>query len=164
MTSKTSDAELLANQKQRRHKLRGSPCTLYSRAVNHFVILFLLAVLPLQMSWAVGLGHCPQNPSYAAGAAPIDATSHAIASQPQDDEAPPHGDDGHAHDHPGNGAGHAAGAGLDCSVFQFVALEPPTAGAPSMPRTCATALCGERAAYESHIPTGPERPKWHLAA
>jgi hypothetical protein len=118
--------------------------------VRRFFLLLLLAVLPLQMTWAAGVTYCPHDGSHANHASVPDGAAHAV--------------DGHEHGNDGGDDGHSAGSGLDCSVFQFVALEPPAARAQPLPRACATAHDVVRSDYESHIPTGLERPNWRFAA
>ena len=114
------------------------------------VFLLLLIVLPLQTTWAAGLGYCPPDSDHAyASAAGHD--SHAA----------------HAHDHgdgdDGGNRGHAAGAHLDCSAFHFVALEPFVASAHSLPQVGVTLHRVEYTGYKSHIPEGPDRPRWRFA-
>jgi hypothetical protein len=117
--------------------------------VRHFLVLFLLAVLPLQSSLAAAVFHCLQGGGDGVGAVAASAALHAE----------------HAHEHDGddNDDGHAIGAGLDCSVLQLVALEPTSARAQSLARAPAIAPAVACPGYKSHIPDGLERPKWGLA-
>jgi hypothetical protein len=113
-------------------------------------MLLLLAVLPLHITWAAGMVHCPRDADHGDRASAAHALSHAA------------GGIEHAHDEGDDGNG--AGWSLDCSVFQFVALEPPAARTQTLQRAGATPHSFERPDYKSHIPTGLERPNWRLAA
>jgi hypothetical protein len=117
--------------------------------VRHFLVLFLLAVLPLQISWAAAAFHCPQGGGDGIGAAAASAALHAE----------------HAHEHDGDDHDDdaATGGGLDCSALQLVALEPPSAQGQSLARARAIAHGVACPRYKSHIPDGLERPKWGLA-
>jgi hypothetical protein len=117
--------------------------------VRRFLVLLLLTVLPIQISWAAAVFHCPQRGDDGAG---IPAASAA-----------PHAAHAHAHDGDDNDYGHATGSDLDCSVLHLVALEPPSGRAQSLARAGATAHGVACPAYKSHIPEGLERPKWGLA-
>jgi hypothetical protein len=121
---------------------------LYSAAVRRLLVLLLLAVLPLQISWAAAF-HCPQGGDGGAGLSVASAAPHAAHT--------------HAHDGDESDDGHAAGAGLDCSVLQLVALEPPSAWLQFLARAGAIAHGVACPGYKSHIPDGLERPKWGLA-
>jgi hypothetical protein len=118
--------------------------------MKRLVMLLLLAVLPLQMTWAAGMGHCPRGADHGDRASVPHAASHAA--------------DGLEHSHDEGDDGSGAGWGIDCSVFQFVALAPPAARAQSLPRASATAHVVARSGYKSHIPPGLDRPKWRFAA
>ena len=122
--------------------------TIYSAAVKHFVLLLLLTVLPLQISWAAGVAHCPHEGDDGVHASAAGDAAHAHA---------------HVHDTDDVDEGHAAGPGNDCSAFQLVALEPPAAPAQSLSRAGGTAPAVACLGYTSHIPDGLERPKWGLA-
>lgn len=124
---------------------------LYSAAVKRFVLLMLLAVLPIQTAWAAGVGHCPQGDGQ---------RDRAPAPHERPHAADVH-DHGIGHDH--GVPGHTAGAGLDCSAFHFVALEPILALAQALPPVGVTAGDSENSGYKSHIPDGPERPCWRAA-
>jgi hypothetical protein len=117
--------------------------------VRRLFVLFLLAVLPLQISWAAVALHCPQGGDDIAGAPAASAAPHAE----------------HAHEHDGDSSddSHATGAGLDCSVLQLIALEPASARAQASARSGAVAHGVACPGYKSHIPDGLERPKWGLA-
>lgn len=117
--------------------------------MKRLLVLFLLAVLPLQISWAAAAFHCPQGGDDGVGAAAASAALHA--------------EHGHEHDGDDNGDGHAIGGGLDCSALQLVALEPTSAWAQSLARAPAIAPAVACLGYKSHIPDGLERPKWGLA-
>ncbi len=120
---------------------------IYSAAVKRFVLLLLLTVLPLQISWAAGVAHCPHEG---------DAGVHASAA----------GDAAHAHVHDTDDGeeGHATGAGIDCSAFHLVALEPPAAPAQSLSRAGGTVPDVGYSGYKSPILGGLDRPKWRFAA
>ena len=118
--------------------------------MKRFLLLFLLAVLPLQITWAAALAHCP--PDGGDGA-------HASVTSNASDAASAYG-----HDTGGGDGGHAAGAVLDCSAIHLEALEPPAARAQSLPRAGATARNVEPPVYKSHIPDGLDRPNWRFAA
>jgi hypothetical protein len=118
--------------------------------MKRFLLLLLLAVLPFQSPLAAGVAYCPHDG---------DESFHASMSGDASHDAHPHG-----HDTGDADAGHAAGAGLDCSVIHLVALEPPAAGAQSLPRAGATAHHVEYPGHKSHIPDGLDRPNWRFAA
>lgn len=120
---------------------------LYSGAVKRFVLLLLLAVLPLQMAWAAGGAHCPPDGIGGAYAPAAGEVLHA-----------------HVHDTDDGDKGHAAGPGIECSAFNLFALEPPAAPTQSLARGGGIAPDGRYSGYQSHIPGGLERPKWRIAA
>jgi hypothetical protein len=117
--------------------------------MRRFVLLLLLFVLPLQTLWAAGAGHCLSD----GGAADHAAHSHE------------HDTAGHAHEHVG-GAGHDApgtDAAVDCSAFHFVALEALATVASELPRTGVLPFGPLSISFTSHIPPGPDRPRWRPA-
>ena len=118
--------------------------------MKRFVILVLLAVLPLQITWGAGIPHCPHD-----GDDGVQISSAGDAS---------HSAHVHAHDGDDTNDGHAAGSGLHCSVFHFVALESPAAGVQPLPPAGAAAPEVVNSGYESHIPDGLDRPNWRFAA
>jgi hypothetical protein len=107
--------------------------------------MLLLVVLPLQISWAAGVGHCPNDGDHGV---------HASGDASR----------GHVHDTDDGDGEPAAGAGIDCSAFHLVALEPPAVS--TQPLSCAgeTAPDVAYSGYKSHIPSGLDRPKWRFAA
>ncbi len=120
--------------------------------VKRFVLLTLLFVLPLQTLWAAGAGHC------LAGGGVVD---HASGQREHGHE---HGTPGHVHDHAGPSvdAGQTYGSAIDCNAFHFVALDgsgmqqdisAAAAGAPFDPLNTF---------FKSHIPPGPDRPRWRF--
>lgn len=113
------------------------------------VLLLLLFVLPLQTLWAAGAGHC------LSGSGAADHAAH------------PHEHDtaGHAHEHVG-GPGHdgpATDAAVDCSAFHFVALEASATVASALPRSGVLPFGHLCISFTSHIPAGPDRPRWRPA-
>jgi len=122
---------------------------LYSAAVRRFLVLFLLVLLPLQISWTAAGFHCPQAGDNGADAPAASAAPHTMHA--------------HAHDGDDSDEGHATGAGLDCSALQLVALEPPSARVERLARAGAIAHGVVCTGYKSHIPDGLDRPKWGLA-
>lgn len=141
-----------------------SSIPLYSCAVKRLVFLLLLVVLPLRLAWAVGAGHCPPDAGLTGGVVPVAAASHALGGQVHGDDGHVHGDESRAQGHDPIGAGHAGDSGHDCHLLQLVALEPPAGRAQSLLGIGTAACEREQPPYESHIPAGPERPKWPLAA
>jgi hypothetical protein len=133
----------------RRHvEFPGSTFVISSAAMKRFLLLFLLAVLPLQIPWAAGVAHCPHdgdNDAYASVSGDTSHTAHGLATGDGDE-------------------GLAAGAGPDCSVINLVALEPPAVRAQASPRAGATAHDVAFSGHKSHIPDGLDRPNWDLAA
>lgn len=119
-----------------------------SAAMKRFLLVLLLAMLPIQIPWAAALAHCPQS-----------ANDGAHVSVPGDAF-----DAAHSHDTSDADDGHDAGAGPDCSVINLIALEPTAARAPSLPRTGTTAHDVAYSGHKSHIPDGLDRPNWDLAA
>lgn len=124
---------------------------LYSGAVKRFVLLLLLAVLPLQMAWAAGGAHCPPD---GIGGAYAPATGEAVHAHAPE----------HEHDHDDGDKGHAAGPEIECSAFHLVTLEPPAAPTQLLARGGGNAPDARYSGYQSHIPGGLERPKWRIAA
>ena len=117
--------------------------------MKRLLVLFLLALLPLQISWAAVGFHCPQGGDDGVSAP---AASAALPAEYA-----------HAHDGDSSDDGHSTGAGLDCSALQLVALEPTSARAQSLAGAPAIAPAVACPGYKSHIPDGLERPKWGLA-
>ena len=118
--------------------------TIYSAAVK---LLLRLTVLPLQISWAAGVAHCPQEGDDGVHASVAGDATHA-----------------HVHDTDEGDAGHAAGPGIDCSAFHLVALETPVTPAHSLSRAGGTAPDFRYSGYKSHVPSGLDRPKWRFVA
>ena len=118
--------------------------------MKRLVLLFLLLALPFQTALPAAVGHCPQAGERDAHASVPHDTSHA----------------GHAHENAdgddGGNVGQAAGSGLDCNGFQVLAIDPSAAPAPSLPLSSATVHDVEGTGYESHIPDGPDRPRWRF--
>jgi hypothetical protein len=153
--------------------------------VKRFVLLVLLAVLPLQMTWA-GVANCPRGEhrdAYPTGPADLSAAddahrhadafhvhdAHSDGGRPHAHDAPSDGGAHHAHDGHRHGddhgtSGHAGGSGFDCSPFHFVAVAPPGAIPQSLPCPGAAVAHAALLAHESHIPDGLERPNWRPAA
>jgi hypothetical protein len=131
-------------------KFPGSTFVISSAAMKRFLLLLLLAVLPVQTPWAAGFAHCPH-----------DGDDGAHASVPSDASRAAHA---HGHDTGDGDEGHAAGASLDCSVIHLVAIEPPAARAQSLSRAGATAHDVEYSGHKSHISGGLDRPNWRFAA
>jgi hypothetical protein len=132
--------------------------------VKRIIFLLLVVALPFRMAWAAGLDHCPPSAGMADGAATIAAPAHTLDVHPHGEDGHVHGDDGSAHGSHPSGAGHEGGARLECNLFQFVALEPPAGRPHSLPMVGTAVYEREQPPYESHIPTGPERPNWRLTA
>jgi hypothetical protein len=128
--------------------------------VKRFILLFLLAVLPMQSTWA-GVPHCPRGEHDGNGVM-------ASGNDTGPDAVDPHGavpDAHHGHEHGDHGsAGHSGGTAVDCSVFQFVAVPPRDTTPHSLPRLSAFVIGIVLPAYSSHIPDGPDRPNWRVAA
>jgi hypothetical protein len=118
--------------------------------VKRFVLLLLLAVLPLQITWSAGGFHCPHDGDDGVHASVPGDASHAA----------------HAHLHASDDGdeGHPSGQGLDCSAFHFVALVYPAAWTSSLPQTGGTVHDVEYSGYKSPILDGIYRPRWRFAA
>ena len=140
--------------------------------MKRFVLLFLLTVLPLQITWA-GVASCPPGAHHEAHASepgnaapPDDGHSHGDGSRPDDSHRHGDGSDAHhGHLHGDHGtSGHAGESVLDCSLFHFVAVEPlaATAQSPGQPGVSVADI--GYPGHKSHIPDGPERPNWRPAA
>jgi len=130
--------------------------------VKRIAILLLLAVLPLQPTWA-GVAHCPRGEHYDASLGEHDAAVDAQDAHRQGDGS--HRADGHPHgDAHGHGShGHDGAAGGDCSPFQFVAMTPLVLAPQWLPLAGATIAGIALAGYKSHIPDGLDRPNWRCA-
>jgi hypothetical protein len=128
--------------------------------VRRLILLFLLAVLPVQTTWA-GVAHCPRGEHFGEQAV-------VSGNTPGLDAVHRHGvvpDAHHGHEHGDHGnAGHSGGTAIDCSLFQFVAAAPRDTAPHSLPRPSAIAVGIVLPAYNSHIPDGPDRPNWRVAA
>lgn len=134
----------------RRDEFLISTVALYSAAMQRFIILLVLAVLPLQVTWAAGARHCPHDGDYGVSVSVPGDASHATHVDEHEDDS--------------GGGGYAAESVLDCSAFHFVALDPLAAPKQWLPQAGATTQAIDNAAYKSHIPDGPDRPRWRFAA
>jgi hypothetical protein len=118
--------------------------------VKRFVLLLLLAVLPLQITWTAGISHCLH-----------DRDDDVHASLPGDASHEAHA---HVHDSDDGDGDHGTGSGLDCSAFHLVALVHAAVWKPSLPQAGATAHDVEYSGYKSPILDGIYRPRWRFAA
>lgn len=118
--------------------------------MKRFVILALLFALPVQMLWASGVGHCllgSDRADYVPGAHEHHEAKHA-----------------HDHAHAAGDTGHGAGNAADCSAFHFAAIDASTANPPVLAEMGVLGFDAVSAFYKSHIPPGPDRPRWRFAA
>ena len=118
--------------------------------MKRFVILALLFALPVQMLWASGVGHCllgSDRADYVPGAHEHHEAKHA-----------------HDHAHAAGDTGHGAGNAADCSAFHFAAIDASTANPPVPAEMGVLGFNAVSAFYKSHIPPGPDRPRWRFAA
>ena len=123
----------------------------HATLVKRFVLLTLLLVLPLQTLWAAGAGHCLLG----------GVADHASGQHEQGHE---HGAPGHVHDHagPSGDAGQTNGSAIDCNAFHFVA--PDGSGLKQDMSFAATGPSYDPLSifFKSHIPPGPDRPRWRF--
>ena len=129
-------------------------------AVRRYILLLLLAVLPLQTTWAA-VASCPRAEHQGDHASGPNNTAHADAGDRHG--ATDHADHGHPHGDRGT-TGHSGGPGLDCSLFQFVAVEPFDMAPQSVSPPGVALMDIVFPGYKSHVPDGLERPNWRLAA
>jgi hypothetical protein len=129
-------------------------------AVRRYILLILLVVLPLQTTWAT-VAYCPRGEHQ---------DVHAVASSNTTDPeaghqhiATTHGHHGHLHGHHGT-AGHSGVPSLDCSLFQFVAVEPLDIMPQPIPAPNVAVAGVALLRFNSHIPDGLDRPNWRFAA
>ena len=118
-------------------------------------------MLPLQTTWA-GVAHCPRGEHHDASVSMSDAASHPEGAHRHGDGS----DDSHGHPHgdPDGTDGHGGGARGDCSLFQFVAMEPLVMVLQWLPQPGAAIAGIALPGYKSHIPDGLDRPNWRFAA
>jgi hypothetical protein len=128
--------------------------------VKRLIILLLLAVLPVQATWA-GAAHCPRGEQYGDHAVQSGTSTGPDAVDPH--MAVPDAHHGH-HDGDHGNAGHSNGTAVDCSLFQFVAVAPRDTAPHLLPQPSAFVIGIVLPGYDSHIPDGPERPNWRVAA
>ena len=116
--------------------------------MRRLALVLLLFVLPLQTTWAVGVGHC----LFGSGAADHAAHAHG------------HDETEHVHEYLGDAThgGQATDSAVDCSAFHFVALEASGPIASVLPRTGVLPFGPLSISFKSHIPAGPDRPRWRL--
>ena len=122
--------------------------------MRRLVLMLLLCVLPLQTLWAAGAGHCLPGPAVGDDAPGQHGQGHE------------HGATSHAHDHagPSGGAGQASGSAVDCSAFHFVGLDASEVGPEMLSALGGLPFNPLSIFFKSHIPPGPDRPRWRLAA
>ena len=143
-------------------------------AVRKFLLILLVAILPLQYAWAAAAAYC----GHEAGGEPastqhfghhshqhkgddgapsdtFDTSGTATASHAQADQ-PDHPDQ----DPPKSGKIHA-----DCAVCQFAVHAPLPVGAAVLPETALSGYPPAHALlFSSYIAEGPKGPDWHRAA
>jgi hypothetical protein len=124
-------------------------------AVRRYFLLVLLAVLPLQATWAA-VAFCPRGEHQSDRASAPDNTSHTDFGHRH--EATTHTHDGHPHGDHGT-AGHSG-----CSLVQFVAIGPFDITLQLVPRPSVALMGIVQPRYESHVPDGLDRPNWRFAA
>jgi len=120
------------------------------RAVKRLLLIFLLAILPLQYSWAAAAVYCQHEKT--------PSTHFGHHTHEHHEQA---GDT----DHKGNHQGKIAKADNDCGVCHLSAQ-------PSFPGAVPAIVLPDRAAppgdstpyYSSHIPDRPAKPDWRLLA
>ena len=127
--------------------------------MRRFILLLLLAVLPLQTTWA-GVAHCPRGEHHGEHAMASGAASHMDVGHQHGSAFNAHHD--HQHGHHGT-AGHSGGPVLDCSLFQFVAVAPLTTALQSLPRPNMAVVGTVLQGHKSHVPDGLDRPNWRFA-
>ena len=122
----------------------------YNRRVKKLLLLLLLAVLPIQASWAMAAVYCQHEASKASH---YGHHGHEHQAQPDDD---------------GDGDGDGAGAGKskpsqhgDCEVCHHALQASVPAGEAVLAPTPAAAYAAPGALhYHSFIADGPPRPNW----
>jgi len=120
-------------------------------SMRQLVLVTLLLVLPLQTVWAAGAGHCLHGWA---------VSDHAFM---QDGHG--HGAAGHVHDHAGSSddAGRAIGSAADCNAFHFVVLDGSGLALNAWSAARGRPFGPLSIFFKSHIPPGPDRPRWRLA-
>lgn len=122
--------------------LEQRPATL--RAVRRLIFIVLLAILPVQFSWAAASAYCRHE----SGA----AMKHFGHHEHQHQAAP----DGASKD---KKAASSTQTDNDCGTCQLSAAQPIPPAAPAMAvQGTEPPRFGCAATYGSHIPSGPERP------
>ncbi|WP_066343081.1 DUF2946 family protein [Azohydromonas lata] len=119
--------------------------------MRRWLLVFLMAILPLQLSWAVGAGYCQHEQ------APAQAAHFGH----------------HEHQHHGNKAAadtdpHAKKSPLaldeDCGTCQLGHAQTLLSDAPALaPPAHPPRVAAQPALHGSHIPALPERPDRRLA-
>jgi hypothetical protein len=113
-------------------------------AVRRIIFIVLLAILPVQFSWAAASAYCHHESG--AGAKHFGHHEHQHKA----------GADGASQDKKVASSGQADN---DCGSCQFSAAQPIPAAAADLPVQSAGPQClASTATYGSHIPSGPERP------
>lgn len=128
----------------RRRKLESPGRTATLLVVRRVIFILLLAILPVQFTWAAATAYCRHESG--------EATKHFGHHEHQH----------HATKDGESKGGKAASSSLadsDCSVCQLGAAQPVPSSAANIPVTgTAPPRFALSARYESHIPSGPERP------
>jgi hypothetical protein len=120
-------------------------------SMRHLVLVTLLLVLPVQILWAAGAGHCLPGSALGDHASMHHGHGHGAAE--------------HVHDHAGTSgdAGQATGSAVDCSAFHFIVLDGPGVVVNASSATRSGPFGPLSIFFKSHIPPGPDRPRWRLA-
>lgn len=128
----------------------------YTRPVRRIVFILLLAILPVQFSWAAVSAYCRHETGAAAKHFGHHEHQHQSQHQSQHQNQHKADDDSSLKD---KKAASSAQADKDCGSCQFSAAQPIPTAEPVIPAQSAEPrhLACEFI-YGSHIPSGPERP------
>lgn len=117
--------------------------------MRRLFVLFMLCLLPLQISWAAVSDYGGHTPGQTSHHFDHHDDAHATSSSLPDHSPQPHTND-LGHDH--------------CHMSGFLSLLSETAFFVAIPYVLLPALPCDEPAYASFVLDRPERPKWHVLA
>lgn len=119
----------------------------YSLTMKRFFLIFLLVLLPLQLSWAAAASYCQHEETKSTQHFGHHAHKHQSSFDTLDDKSNP------TKVHTDCGSCHLSGMSSILAQSMLIAFSEDAIYIEFLPSV-----------YTSHIPDNPERPKLHLAS
>lgn len=118
------------------------------RSVKKLILIFLLAILPLQYAWAAAAAYCQHEQEMSAHFGHHTHEHKAHADAPDDEEAPVN-----------------SAADTDCEICQLSTKLSFLSAVPDVVPVSGFELSANLLlSFSSHIPDGPQKPDWRAVA